>query len=477
MIKRLLDIAISLVLVLIFSPAMVLIAILIRIDSPGPVIFRQKRVGRHGKLFTLYKFRTMVEGAESMGPVITEPQDARVTQIGNLLRWLKLDELPQLVNVLKGDMSLVGPRPEVPKMAEKYKPDQKAVLDVLPGILGPSQIKNRDESAMMEGTQEQNIEKLYEEKILPEKLRRDLEYVKSKDPFKDPKLLFGGMAKVLFSSVKLSYIFESRRRILFLLFDLYISVLSLWLAFELRFEGAIPPSQRLSLLVLLPLAVIVRMPCFIYFGLYQSLWQYLGVQELLAIIKAVLAGSLLLPVVPYLLHMDFEPRSTLIIDWFLLTVALGGIRIIFKLTAERLHRPALSEARKNVLIIGAEDNGELLVREFIKQPHLGYRPVGFLDNDFRKFGVRIHGVKVMGSIAQLSQVAKVKKVDEVIIALPQASGDEICPAGSFPRPLFFYPPGFCLSSSGLLMCQTCLAGILSKRTSRALKSFSTEKKS
>lgn len=404
---------------------MILIAILIRIDSPGPVIFRQKRVGFKGRPFTLYKFRTMVEGAESMGPVITEPQDARITQIGNLLRWLKLDELPQFFNIVKGDMSLVGPRPEVPQIVEKYNQEEKGVLEVLPGILGPSQIKNRDEAAMMEGTQEQNIEKFYEEKILPEKLRRDLEYVRSKNPLKDFKLLFGGTARVLFSSIKLSYIFESRRRILFLLFDLYISILSFWLAFELRFEGAVPPAQHLSLLSMLPLVVIVRMPCFIYFGLYQSLWQYLGIQELLAIIKAVFVGSLLLPVVPYVMHIDFEPRSILIIDGFLLTMALGGVRIIFKLTAERLRRPVLKQNRKNVLIIGAEDNGELLVREFIKQPQLGYRPVGFLDNDFLKFGVRIHGVKVMGSIAQLPQVAKVKKVDEVIIALPQASGNEI----------------------------------------------------
>ncbi len=119
--KRICDILLALVGILILSPLMILIAALIRLDSPGPVIFRQKRAGLGGKLFTLFKFRTMVEGADSMGPVITADQDARITQIGNLLRWFKLDELPQLFNVLKGDMSFVGPRPEVEKMVEKYK--------------------------------------------------------------------------------------------------------------------------------------------------------------------------------------------------------------------------------------------------------------------------------------------------------------------------------------------------------------------
>src|SRR5262245_33460433 len=116
--KRPLDFFFSLIAFIISLPAFAVIAVLIRIDSPGPVFFKQKRSGFKGRVFWIYKFRTMVEGAEKLGPLITAHEDPRITQIGRILRWFKLDELPQLLNVLKGDMSLVGPRPEVPSIVE-----------------------------------------------------------------------------------------------------------------------------------------------------------------------------------------------------------------------------------------------------------------------------------------------------------------------------------------------------------------------
>lgn len=422
MIKRFLDIFVALVLFALLSPALLLISVLVRLDSPGPVIFRQKRAGLNGKEFLLYKFRTMIEDAPNIGPVITAKNDPRVTQIGRVLRFTKLDELPQLLNVLKGDMSMVGPRPEVPKMVAFYDDEQKQVLSVKPGIMGSSQITNRDEEQqLIEGA---GVEDFYVKKILPEKIRTDLNYIRNRDPFKDLKILLGGGITIIFTSLKLPYIFESKRRVLFLFFDLIISALSFWFCFVLRFEGRVPDTEMQIFETLLPLVLIVRAPCFIYFGLYQTLWQYLGMQELISIIKAVTVGSFLLPFIPFLFQTDFPPRSVLIVDWLLLITFLGGSRIVFKLTAERLRRPMLV-TKKNVLIIGAEDTGEFLVREFIKNPAMGYRPVAFLDNDPQKLGVRIHGVKVMGQIAHLSQVVRVRKVDEIVIAMSQVSGNEI----------------------------------------------------
>ncbi len=422
MLKRTLDILLALLAIILASPAMILTAILVRIDSPGPIIFRQRRIGRNGKEFTIYKFRTMVEGADSLGPSITAQKDPRITQIGQILRNLKIDELPQFFNVLKGDMSFVGPRPEVPEMAARYSLEQKKALAVRPGILGPSQISRLDESSKMPASEA--IEQFYAEKILPEKLKTDLEYIEDPDPWKDLKILFRGSKALLFNFIKLRYILESRRRFFFLLFDLGIIVSCFWIAYGLRFEGKIPSEEIPLLLTLLPFVVVIKASCFIYFGLYQSLWQYLGIQELIAIIKAVTVSGLLLPVVSFLLEVKFLPRSILIIDWMLLITALGGSRVIFKLTAERLRKPRLGQ-RKNVLIVGAGDTGELLVREFIKRPNLGCRPVGFLDRDPQKLGLRIHGIKVMGKIAQLPHLVKIKKIDEVIIALPESSGSEI----------------------------------------------------
>ncbi len=422
MVKRTFDIILSLLAIILFSPIMAIVALLVRLDSPGKIIFQQERVGRDEKLFRIYKFRTMVEDAQKIGPSITAQNDPRVTQIGALLRRLKLDELPQFFNVLKGEMSMVGPRPEVPNMTALFPEHGKKIFTVKPGIIGPNQIQNIDEASML--TEQEGVEDFYVKKILPEKIKNDLAYVNNKNPYKDLQLLMGGAAAIIMNSIKLRYILESRRRILFLVIDLCLAVLSFWLGYILRFEGVIPPGEQAILAAMIPFVIMLRTPCFISFGLYQTLWQYLGIQELLAIIKAVTISSLLLPFVPFLFQMPVPPRSTLIIDWLLLIFLLGGSRIIFKLTTERLRASPLDN-RKNVLVIGAEDAGESLIREFIKRPSLGYRPIGFLDDNPEKTGMRIHGVKVIAPISHLPSVIKVKKADEVIIALSESSSEQI----------------------------------------------------
>jgi lipopolysaccharide/colanic/teichoic acid biosynthesis glycosyltransferase len=149
------------------------IALLVRLTSPGPVLFRQQRVGQGGRLFGLLKFRTMRTGAS--GPSVTAGSDTRITPVGKHLRHWKLDELPQFINVLLGEMSIVGPRPEVPGYVQFYTEDQRGVLDVLPGLTGPSQLLFRnEESLLMEPT---DPESFYIETLLPMKLATDLYYV------------------------------------------------------------------------------------------------------------------------------------------------------------------------------------------------------------------------------------------------------------------------------------------------------------
>jgi len=422
-VKRLFDLLLASAALLILSPLFLLISLLIRLDSEGPIFFSQPRSGRNGRLFQIYKFRTMVENAQAMGPSITARNDARITQIGHVLRWLKLDELPQFFNVLKGDMSIVGPRPELPEIVEKYTEEQKKILSVRPGILGSSQVHYQHESEIM--PENGDIEKFYMEKILPEKLARDLAYIQNIDPLKDIKILLGGGASVVFSSVKWTYIFESRRRFFFLLFDLLICALTYWGAFALRFENQISAADMDFLKGMIPFVIFLRALCFVYFGLYQTLWQYLGIEELISIIKAVTVGTVLIPAASFLLQMNMQPRSTLIMDWFLLILGLGLSRMIFKITVDRLKKPRLGQNRKNALIIGAGDTGELVIREFIRRPDLGFRPAGFIDEDARKLGMRIHGIKVLGNMSQLSQIIRVKKIDVVVIALSEASGEVI----------------------------------------------------
>ncbi len=172
--KRLLDIVVAAGGLLLLSPLMAAIALAIRWDSPGPVFYRAKRIGKGGKLFWMYKFRTMVANAEQMGPSITVKNDPRITRVGRFLRKTKLDELPQLINVLKGEMSLVGPRPETPSMVEHYTPEQRRVLEVTPGITGLAQLYYSNEEEMLNP---ENWHDEYVRKILPHKLSLDLFYI------------------------------------------------------------------------------------------------------------------------------------------------------------------------------------------------------------------------------------------------------------------------------------------------------------
>jgi len=164
-------------------PAFLVIAVLIKLDDGGAVFFRQLRVGRYGREFRVWKFRTMIARAEQCGGPLTVGDDPRITRVGRWLRHSKLDELPQLFNVLAGQMSLVGPRPEVPHYVALYTPDQRRVLDLVPGITDPASIAYRDESALL--AQAPDWERQYIEVIMPEKIRLNLAYAARATQWKD----------------------------------------------------------------------------------------------------------------------------------------------------------------------------------------------------------------------------------------------------------------------------------------------------
>jgi len=176
MLKRAFDIVLALPLLIVLAPSFVVIAAFVRLDSPGPVFHRARRAGRGGQPFTLYKFRTMVVNAANVGPGITRGNDPRVTRVGRVLRRTKIDELPQLVNVLKGEMSMVGPRPEDPRYVVNYTPEQRRLLSVRPGIASPASIKYRHEEEILAAAGG-DLDEAYRTTILPDKLRIDLEYV------------------------------------------------------------------------------------------------------------------------------------------------------------------------------------------------------------------------------------------------------------------------------------------------------------
>jgi lipopolysaccharide/colanic/teichoic acid biosynthesis glycosyltransferase len=173
--KRALDMVASAGGLTVLAPLLLVLALVVRADG-GPAFFRQKRVGHRGHRFRIWKFRTMVPGADRLGPQLTVHGDARITRIGRWLRRTKLDELPQLLNVLVGEMSLVGPRPEVPRYVVHYTPEQRQVLELVPGITDPASLAYRDEARLLAASSEP--ETLYVERIMPDKLRRNLAYAR-----------------------------------------------------------------------------------------------------------------------------------------------------------------------------------------------------------------------------------------------------------------------------------------------------------
>ena len=192
--KRGFDVSASLLGLVILSPLLALVTILVKRSSPGPIIHRARRVGLHGRLFTLYKFRSMVVNADRTGAGITAQDDARITPLGRVLRNTKLDELPQLINVLKGDMSLVGPRPEDPRYVAFYTADQRRVLSVRPGITSWASIHYRHEEQLLSADRADDI---YRTQVMPQKLALDLAYLDRQSLRLDLAILFQTLRAVL----------------------------------------------------------------------------------------------------------------------------------------------------------------------------------------------------------------------------------------------------------------------------------------
>ena len=195
MLKRLFDILASSLGLLLLGPLFLCLAIAVKVDSSGPVFYRQIRIGRNQRPFSLLKFRSMAIGSDAKGLLTVGGRDSRITRVGYFIRKYKLDELPQLMNVLKGDMSLVGPRPEVAHYVAMYSADQLRVLSVRPGITDYASIKYFSENDMLAASE--NPEKTYIEEIMPAKLKINLDYVDNRTMFTDIKIVLLTLAKII----------------------------------------------------------------------------------------------------------------------------------------------------------------------------------------------------------------------------------------------------------------------------------------
>ena len=193
--KRIFDLVFSIIFALILSPVMLVVCLIIKLDSPGKIIFKQKRVTAGGRVFEIFKFRTMVENAESLGSQVTAGEDSRITKCGKWLRKLRIDEFPQIFNIIKGDLSFVGPRPEVPRYVKEYTPEMTATLLMPAGVTSTASILYKDEAKLLENAK--NPDEVYISKILPEKMKYNLDYIRKFGIIYDCKIIIKTVIAVL----------------------------------------------------------------------------------------------------------------------------------------------------------------------------------------------------------------------------------------------------------------------------------------
>lgn len=416
--KRGFDFIVAGIALVLLSPVFALIAVLIKADSRGRVYFRQERAGQGGEPFRIYKFRSMIAGAYRSGARLTVKRDPRITKVGAVLRWTKLDELPQLINVFVGDMSFVGPRPEDPYFVNFYRGEHRRVLDVKPGIIGPSQIDGRDEVDKYPDDCE-NVEEYYINHLLPAKLDCDLNYVKGSTFWGDLRFLVGGFLKVLFSQFKRGFFTRQRYRILALCGDTVLVALAYASANLVKFDFHLGPKEWQYLIHSLGWLVLLKPLVFVYFGLYRQTSRWVGRRDFATIVKAVSVASAAVVAVTFFdTDLRSHSRAVFVIDWVLLMGMMSWSRLVLRaILVRRSGGPATHGGDVNVLVAGAGHGGETILRSLLEDPSSRFMPVGIIDHEPHRWGALIHGVRVMGGATDIAMAASTHGVEMVLVSL------------------------------------------------------------
>jgi lipopolysaccharide/colanic/teichoic acid biosynthesis glycosyltransferase len=318
---RLFDFLVSGLLLLVTAPIFAVVAILIKLDSNGPVFFLQERVGKDWRPFRMFKFRKMYERVGAQGPGVTARRDVRVTRVGAWLERTKLDELPQLLNVLLGHMSLVGPRPEIPRFTNVYRQKWDRVLAVKPGILGPNQITHRNEAELYPDECE-DPEGFYVESILPGKLDVDAVYAARKSPWYDLWILVRGGWAVLAGMITRDTIRTQRWQVAYLLGSVLLGLVTLTAVMVLRLGWGGVSQHGRELLVGLGLMFFARLLAFYEFRVHRSIHVYFTLYDALRICGSVAAGTVLGIGFQFLANIRALPRVVFVLDAVLLIVVM-----------------------------------------------------------------------------------------------------------------------------------------------------------
>lgn len=463
MVKRLLDIVVAGLGLLLLAPLFLLVGVLIKLDSPGPVFFRQERVGRHGRPFRIFKFRTMTVARGVDGAQITVAGDARITRVGAFLRRTKLDELAQLIDVLRGTMSLVGPRPEVPRYVEHYPAAwRERLLSVRPGITDFASVRYRDEGELL--ARADDPERTYIESILPTKLRYSLQYVERPSLGNDLRILGMTLRTVVapplpaprrrigMKELKLWQTLDEwmsalrpRNRAVAMAVD-GVAIVLCWhvtYLFRLGFERWQPGRPWYDDLVSFGVAATYLLMLALA-GVPRGLWRYFGFDDFRRIAIACGVAGAASALVILMAQLSAVPRAVLVLHpfftAFVLCMLRMSYRVLWEYAREQASGPAVEERR--AIVLGAGEAGRRLVGTIHRRE--GWTVLALLDDDPAKQGLRIGGVTVQGVVADLALPHVLAGATHVIVAMPGVTDEDRSRVIEFARnvglPVLSVPP-------------------------------------
>lgn len=442
MLKRLFDFLAAALGLLVLSPVFVTVAVAIKLDSVGPVFFRQERVGRYGCTFRIFKFRTM-SASQREGLQITVAGDARVTRVGRFLRRYKLDELPQLIDVLRGTMSLVGPRPEVPRYVAQYPVElRERILSVRPGITDFASILFRNEGDLLSGVEDP--EQIYVNTVLPEKLRVAVNYVDHASLAGDIKVL--GLTlntvfvsensrkalrdlmrhqKFWYSINRLLEVASKYGTLIAVLLDSVI-VVATWqitYLFRLGFERWEPGRPWYDNYVLVGVC-FCYLACLQFAGVRRSMWRFFAFDDFKRLMTACVIAGILSAVCVLMAQLVGVARAVLVLHPIFALVGLVLARSSYRMLYE--HTTSIvsghSSEYRYAVVIGAGQLAQRLIASLHRRD--GWFIVALLDEDTTLHGRWIGGVRVEGGFGRLRDPGLTVKATHAIVALDSPTDQE-----------------------------------------------------
>jgi len=410
-IQRIFDVVIAGIGLILLFPVGLLIALSLKLSDFGPVFYRQARVGQFGRPFHIWKFRSMVVDADKLGVLLTQAEDPRITRIGRLLRTTKLDQLPQLWNVLIGDMSFVGPRPELPRYVALYTPEQREILKYKPGITDVASLLFRNEEMLLQGTAD--MEGFYLRHCLPKKIELNLEYAQRATVLEDVWIILQTLCPYWLGVL--------------VLYALAL-VFSFWLSYQLHSDFRASRQDYDEFRHYLPRIVLPQLMMLVWRGQLRGLMSYFSIPEMRRTVM-LLAIALVVQVALCMPAQNRKPPtpSILLMDFILSFFSICAVRMTFRLQREwiaRSHQKSQVSVRR-VAIIGTGELATNLVLDFARGENRTREVVAFFDDDPRTWHKRPHNIPVIGMPECLLAKEWLTKIDEVIVTLPEAKTERL----------------------------------------------------